>query len=1759
MAESTPPNDAPVLAETKPDLIRDRAVRLFRYLAELTKLRRRVVRDIRQYVGVFWFHHLPRQAECYTSAWEDSENEEDVWLRIDKPQKPQFPTPPEECTAWLPPTPLEDSERAPTLCETIEVPREQPAATDLLDDNLGDELETKRLADHPGVIAAWQQYLDRDWAIWRVEEQRYEKIQTIYRKLFAIYQEQQRRGEEYELLLGVGVLTWMTPAEQYVRHPVVMGKASLRLDAETGKLVVGPDEEGACYKLEQDMLDNDERPPNEIQERVAADLEAFESILNRNQIIPLLRAWTNGLPAMGDAQFEDTLRPFEGEATSPKMAFAPVLILRKRSGQTIQTVLEAISQNFLEDKLVPRTILSRIGDTQAPVDQDQAQSHGDRGLNDEILFPLPANDEQIQIIRALKARTGLLVQGPPGTGKSHTIVNLLCHLLAHGKRVLVTSQTPRALRVLRKKIEDEIPAILPLAVSVLGSDRESRRNLEGSVRKILAVSSNPVERRQEIAQAEKERAAVLREIEELNQLESAARKADSQVHTIHGTAYRGTAFAIAKRIEDEAERYVWLTDRLDEGSSSPMSPEQFGELCDLLDQYGDDFGELAACDLPDAQSLPTADAFGAALEALELAQRDFEACSCSNPESRHRFAALSTTELTALANTARYYAVSHKQLIGRPNSWIRQAVADVLSGRDGEWRSLDRLTGTIVEQAKTAYLGEAEILRPAEVSPRQLLADARDLTRHLERGRSLGWWFFRSRVASRCRYMWTECRFNGAVCDNPATLRRLIDHLALVEAVENGCRQWARWVAPPDGTLQQRIWRLEEWGTLVAGVLDLIRLVRSVQTKLNQVGISLSPTDTTWPNWVESHASGALALHRRQASLGHREQLVEKVAEACQLPKPHPIVPRLVDAASKCDAGAYRDGLRELASVHSCRTEAQRCNYLYEALRSHAPRLAAEILVAESRTGLRAKAASIDDAWSWKLARQWLRSYIERLQSSDGLDQRRLALEKGRLPFATAKLVAARAWNECVESFQRSPGMRGVLEAWHLAMNERRYDEAREYLHQCQPAIPAWIMPINRVVEQITVESDAFDVVIIDEASQTGPEGLFLQYLGRKCIVVGDDKQISPEAVGIPNTAVRALMGRYLYDIPFYRRLGPRSSLFAQAAIAFGERIVLREHFRCIPEIIRFSNDLCYANTPLKPLRQYPADRLKPIQARRVIDGYREGRSPNVINRPEAAALAKCLIDCLRSPLYQDKSFGVICLQGHQQARLIEKLILDHLGPEPFQSERQRLVCGDPYSFQGDERDVIFLSLVAATGGEGRVGPMTRYAFEQRFNVAASRARDQMWLFHSIAEADLHKECMRRRLLHFCCNLRPVMSNSDLGRCDSQFERDVAIGLMEHGFRVIPQFPVAGKRIDLVVEDRERRLAIECDGDAWHGPDQYEADMARQRMLERCGWKFLRIRGSAFYANQNRVIDELIDAIRAHGLEVHSVTDDESIPGDGIEEISGNECMEVLETHRSEAASGDVGRQLELFTDERASPTAEKPSSHNHALKVLDREGSPQDESALLARPISSLHLSHRACKCMFRLRIHTVGELIERTSDDLLQCRNFGQTSLNEVRDRLAAWGLQLRGDSQDDGQRSVPAVSRLDPDGARRLWDTLTAEDTGNGSPPTAETGGGATAAESSLPRFALPRTTVRATTVSAEERNAVLKALDEAGRPLITHQIVAICPGIDQPRMEEILPFLVHERAVERVMDADATRYTRGRCLPPQHPEGKDEEEG
>ena len=161
--------------------------------------------------------------------------------------------------------------------------------------------------------------------------------------------------------------------------------------------------------------------------------------------------------------------------------------------------------------------------------------------------------------------------------------------------------------------------------------------------------------------------------------------------------------------------------------------------------------------------------------------------------------------------------------------------------------------------------------------------------------------------------------------------------------------------------------------------------------------------------------------------------------------------------------------------------------------------------------------------------------------------------------------------------------------------------------------------------------------------------------------------------------------------------------------------------------------------------------------------------------------------------------------------------------------------------------------------------------FEQRFNVAASRARDRMYLVRSVQLTDLSPVDIRGGLLaHFS---KPLDGGTDESKClvdacESGFETQVYTELFTRGYRVVPQVKAGSFRIDMVVEGgNDSRLAIECDGDEFHGPDRWQADMSRQRVLERAGWTFWRCFASTWSLRKDEVLSELLDRLKAMGIE----------------------------------------------------------------------------------------------------------------------------------------------------------------------------------------------------------------------------------------------------------------------------------------------------
>jgi DNA-directed RNA polymerase subunit L len=172
-----------------------------------------------------------------------------------------------------------------------------------------------------------------------------------------------------------------------------------------------------------------------------------------------------------------------------------VLMARPRTSSVFLQDLEKLKKLAEEAESYPPAVAAIVTDpdtsnpvVELPTFRGVSASYHSQGSTSgkparDIYFPKPFNDEQFSIVQLLDVFDGVVVQRPPGTGKTHTIANVICHYLAEGKRVLVTSMKDPALKEVQDKLPDEIR---PLAISLLTSEQEGMKQFEHAIHKIAS-------------------------------------------------------------------------------------------------------------------------------------------------------------------------------------------------------------------------------------------------------------------------------------------------------------------------------------------------------------------------------------------------------------------------------------------------------------------------------------------------------------------------------------------------------------------------------------------------------------------------------------------------------------------------------------------------------------------------------------------------------------------------------------------------------------------------------------------------------------------------------------------------------------------------------------------------------------------------------------------------------------------------------------------------------------------------------------------------------------------------------------------------------------------------------------------------------------------------------------------------------------------------------------------------------------------------
>ncbi len=387
---------------------------------------------------------------------------------------------------------------------------------------------------------------------------------------------------------------------------------------------------------------------------------------------------------------------------------------------------------------------------------------------------------------------------------------------------------------------------------------------------------------------------------------------------------------------------------------------------------------------------------------------------------------------------------------------------------------------------------------------------------------------------------------------------------------------------------------------------------------------------------------------------------------------------------------------------------------------------------------------------------------------------------------------------------------------------------------------PLWLASILGAPKRIPLDDGLFDLVIFDEASQCDiASALPLFARAKRAVVVGDERQlsfISPLGIAHDRNLMQAQglslsgMGRFAQS---------KRSLFDLANLTPGAaKVMLRDQYRSATGIVDYINAEFYGGRLRVAADQ---DGMKVPKGAKPGIAWTDVPAPSApmtsnINPAEVSAIVRHLRVLLEEQAY-DGSIGVIA-PFRPQVQAISEAIAAALPSE--RTEKAELRVGTVDSFQGQERDLILFSPCL-----GKTSAMSAVTFVQkdwrRLNVAISRARAVAHVFGDLAYARSGKIKSLQRLASIATEPRARTRD---GTFDSEWERRVYYALKDAGLDPIPQYEMAGRRLDFALfGDKGIKLDLEIDGRAWHSDtdgNRKLADHWRDKQLKSLGWRVQR-------------------------------------------------------------------------------------------------------------------------------------------------------------------------------------------------------------------------------------------------------------------------------------------------------------------------------
>ena len=430
---------------------------------------------------------------------------------------------------------------------------------------------------------------------------------------------------------------------------------------------------------------------------------------------------------------------------------------------------------------------------------------------------------------------------------------------------------------------------------------------------------------------------------------------------------------------------------------------------------------------------------------------------------------------------------------------------------------------------------------------------------------------------------------------------------------------------------------------------------------------------------------------------------------------------------------------------------------------------------------------------------------------------------------------------------------------------------------------PCFLMSPMSAAQYLSLDSEKFDIVIFDEASQIPTcEAIGAISRGKSLIVAGDPEQMPPTSF------FQTIIGTddVVEVVDNYDDL---ESLLDDCLALSMPRNRLLWHYRSSHEsLIAFSNNTFYDHS----LFTFPSpdNTFSKVNFRFIENGiYNHG-----VNKEEADAIITEVKRRLDDPVLQKDSIGIVTFNMKQQELILDKLnSLLESNPKYYEineNQKDKIFVKNLENVQGDERDVIMFSIGFGYDEKKKFklffGPLSLEKGERRLNVAVTRSKKEMLVFSSIHGNDINTEKTKNRgatvLKDFLLYAEFGISNiilENAHQIESKIgiEKDIQEELFKRGIDSDIMVGDSKFKINLCIKDISGKyvLGVICDG----GPSSLSStcrdrNSVQIRILQKLNWNIINIYSVDYIKNKENVINSIIDAMSKRNLIIDEADED---------------------------------------------------------------------------------------------------------------------------------------------------------------------------------------------------------------------------------------------------------------------------------------------